>query len=304
MSIKSFLQSLVPHFERNRIIEDIDGLAVDLESSLIPSYEAANKLFAGKKFASKPGTEMQSLFKIRHPQERGVSFISFTLSTLKNLLETLKMIERLVQEIFARDVTKDGLTFKKVAVLQFLTAARFYCDYAGRYLLRVIEAETLAQKAGDTSGRLDATLLPVDLKFFNEGFEAWLQAAHLMAMPTAELAEKLGNMQDLQVVADRISVITATVGVDQVDPLKLGFLGAAATSSPVYLLRSAFARWQVAAHTMRKEEAKMVQLKLFQLKDAYAGRNDPKIQEQIEYNEGRLARLREELANFEERYGS
>ena len=44
MSLKSFLSSLVPSFERTRIIEDIDSLATDNRDNLAPAYEQAAKL--------------------------------------------------------------------------------------------------------------------------------------------------------------------------------------------------------------------------------------------------------------------
>lgn len=298
MNLKTFLASVVPHFERNRIIEDIDSLATDLESNLIPSYVAADKLFAGKKFGSHAGRTLEAMFHLRFKDERNKTHLQFITQTLPGLLETLKMVERLVPEIFGRDVTKDALTYKKAAVLQLLSVIRFYNDYAGRYLLRLLAAEDAAVKKAPE----DTTLLPIDKKYFEENLETFLQAAHVLALPTSVIAERLGNMQDLQIVVDKINTISATLGTDTVDPLKLGFIGPAATNSPIYKLRSAIANYQVAKHKANQETAKAIQLRLFALKDAYAGKTDPKIQQQIEYNEGRLQRLKEEVASFEERF--
>jgi hypothetical protein len=299
MSLKSFLSSLVPHFERNRIIEDIDSLANDLESNLIPSYDAAQKLFAGRKFASNAGRGLEAMFHLRFPQNRGQSHVSFVNDTLLNVLDTLKMIERLVPEIFARDVTKDSLTYKKAAVLQLLSVIRFYNDYAGRHLLRLLANEDAATKGQPE----DTILLPIDKKFFDENLETFLQAGHVVALKPEQIAERLGQMQDLQIVVDKINTIQATLGVENVDPLKLGFMGPSATNGPIYKIRSAIANYQVACHKRNVEQTKAIQLRLFALKDAFAGKNDPKTQQAITYNEDRLQRLREEIAEFEERFG-
>lgn len=300
MSLKSFLSSIVPHFERNRIIEDIDSLATDLESNLLPSYDAAVKLFAGKKFASNAGRGLEAMFHLRFPQNRGQTHVQFIADSLSTLLETLKMIERLVPEIFARDVTKDSLTYKKAAVLQLLAVIRFYNDYAGRHLLRLLAAEDAAVKKQPE----DANLLPVDKKYFEENLETFLQAGHVVALKAEQIAERLGQMQDLQIVVDKINTIASTLGVENVDPLKIGFMGPSATNSPIYKIRSAFANYQVSCYQRNKEQTKAIQLRLFALKDAYAGRNDPKTQQAIQYNEDRLQRLRAEIAEFEDRYGS
>ena len=60
MSLKSFLSNLLPHFERSRIIEDIDSLLTDLEKNQIPNYKAAAQSFKGHKFASAPGRAMDA----------------------------------------------------------------------------------------------------------------------------------------------------------------------------------------------------------------------------------------------------
>lgn len=298
MSLKTFLSSLVPHFERNRIIEDIDSLATDIESNLIPSYSAANNLFRGRKFTSQAGKGLEAMFRLRNPQERNMTHLHYIGLTLTNMLDTLKMLERLVPEIFARDVTKDSLTYKKAAVLQLLSVVRFFNDFAGRHLLRLLAAEDAVAK-GQVE---DADMLPVDKKFFNENLETFLQSGHVVALKPEVIAQRLGQMQDLQIVVDKINTVVASLGQENVDPLKLGFMGPHATNSPIYKVRTALANYQVACHNQNKETAKGLQLRLFSLKDALSGKNDPKLQQQIEYNTDRLQRLREEIANFEERY--
>lgn len=299
MSIKTFLSSLVPHFERNRIIEDIDSLATDIEGNLVPSYDAAVKLFHGRKFGSQVGRGTEAMFHLRYPQERNTTHLQFIAATLRNLLGTLKMLERLVPELFARDVTKDSMTYKKAAVLQLLAVIRFYNDYAGRHLLRVLANEDAVLK----SQPQDAGLLPIDKKFFDEHLESFLQAGHVVALSPEQIAERLGQMQDLQIVLDKINTVTSTLGPENVDPLKIGFMGPHVTNSLIYKLSAGVANYQVSKHNQNKELMKALQLRLFSLKDAQAGRNDPKLQQQIEYNESRLARLREDVETFEQRYG-
>lgn len=299
MNLKSFLSSLVPHFERNRIIEDIDSLATDIESNLAPSYVAAAKLVTGRKFASTAGKTLEAMFQHRFRNSRSVNHVAYITTILPNVLEALKLFERLVPEIFARDVTKDSLTYKKAAVLQYLSVVRFFNDYAGRHLLRLLAGEDAAAKGQPD----DTELLPIDRKFFQENLETFLQALNVLALPPEQIAERLGQMQDIQIVADKINMISSTMGVENVDPLKLGFMGPSASSSPIYKVRSAIANYQVSNHQRSKELSKALQLRLFALKDAYAGRNDPKLQQQIEYNTARLNRLNEEIATFEERYG-
>lgn len=306
MSLKDFLSSIVPHFERNRILEDIDSLCDDLSTTLIPSYKAAAKLFSGRKFTSDAGKSMEAMFHVRFPKERNINHVSFTLANLDSLLETLKLIESNIDKYFDRDVTRDALTYKRAAVLQFLSVARFYNDYAGRHLLRLVANEDAAFKASNGANGVEFTndsgLLPADKKFFQANLENFLHASQIVAIGGDQIMERLNQMQDLQIVLDRINTVTATLGVENVDPLRLGFMGPNATSSPIYKIRAAIANYQVATNNRNKELSKLLQLRLFALKDAYEFKNDPKLQREIEYNEERLHRLNQSVAEFEEQY--
>ncbi len=300
MSLKSFLSSLLPHFERSRVIEDIDSLVTDNRDNLSPAYTQAAPYFRGGKFASAIGKQVEGMFHLRFPQERQTTHVAYIDETLKNTLSVLQGVEAIVLELFSRDVTKDSLTYKKAALLQYLSRVRIAQDYAGRYLLRLLTAENAAGKQLDEN----VDLLPVDKKYFQENLETFLQALHVLSISPKQFAERLGQMQDLQIVVDKINTIQATLGPENVDPLKLGFIAPSATNSPIYKLRSAIANWQVANHARNKEMSKALQLRLYALKDAQSGKNDPRLQQQIEYNEARLRRLQEDMANFEERYGS
>lgn len=297
MSLKTFLSSLLPHFERNRILEDVDALALDIESNLAPGYDAAVKQFRGKKLTSQVGRSVETLFHLRYPKERSETHLSFTAKTLVSLSATLEMLNTLVPELFSRDVTKDAMTYKKAAVLQLLSVIRFYNNYAGQYLLRLLAAEDAALAGTEE----DAQLLPIDKRYFQENLETFFQAGHVLSLSTAEIAERLGQMQDLQIVTDKINAVAATLGQENVDPLKLGFMPPAA-GGLMYRIRASIASYQVAKHNQNKELAKAIQLRLYALKDRQAGKADAKLQQQIEYSEARLARLNEEVAAFEEQY--
>lgn len=296
--VKNFLASMVPHFERNRIIEDIDSLATDMESNLIPAYDAAVRSFQGQRFKSNAGQTMEAMFHLRFPTERGATHLSFTRQTLLNTLETLKMLERLVPEIFNRDVAKDAMTYKRAAVLQLLAVIRFYNEYAGRHLLRVLANET----AFEHSLEEDAELVPIERVYYKENLEVFLQAGHVLALGPNEISTRLGNMQDLQVVTDNIRAVAATAGMENVDPFTLGFIGPNATSSPIYKFRTMVAGYQVACHERNKELSKALQLRLFALKDARANKNDPKLEENIQASQHRLENLNRKIAEFEEQY--
>lgn len=300
MSLKSFLSSLVPHFERSRVVEDIDSLTGHIEKDLLPNYAIALQQLRGKKFASNPVRSMEALYDLRNPRDRGISHLQYITRVLTNSKRLLEALEEQIPELFARDVTKDALTYKRAAVLQLLAVVRFYTDYAAAYLHRAVMAEAAVLKGTE----VDADLNPVDRKFLDEQLESFLQAGHLLDQKVETVIERLGAMEDIQVVSDKINFVATTMGQDVVDPLRLGLMGITATASPVYKIRSMLANWQDAAYKRNVELAKATQLRLYALKDARAGKNDPLLEQKINVLEGRLSRLRQDVADYEARYAS
>ncbi len=111
-------------------------------------------------------------------------------------------------------------------------------------------------------------------------------------------------MEDIQIMVDKINFVSTTMGSDTVDPLRLGFMAPTATSSPIYKVRSMIASYQDATYKRNQELAKSIQLRLYALKDAKAGKNDPALQQKIEYLENRLSRINQDVADHEARCAS
>lgn len=300
MSLKTFISSLVPHFERSRVIEDIDSLSNHIEKDLLPNYGIATQQLRGKKFASNPVKAMEALYDLRNPRDRGISHLQYISRVLANAKRLLEALEAQIPELFARDITKDALTYKRAAVLQLLAVIRFYSDYAASYLHRAVSAEAAVLKGGVGDEGLD----PIDRKFLDEQLESFFQAGHLLDQKVDGLIERLGSMEDIQIVSDKINFVATTMGQDVVDPLRLGFMGVTATASPVYKFRSMVANWQDATYKRNVELAKATQLRLYALRDAKAGKNDPLLEQKIGHLEGRLGRLRQDVADYEARYAS
>lgn len=294
-SLKTFFQKLLPSFDRSRVIEDIDSMATNIESNLAPNYKAAAQLLRGKQPGSKWARAVDVAFHYRNKNNRGQNFVGYFNEVLPRLAETLKMFERLVPEIFARDVTKDSLTYKRAAVLQFLGLARFVLDYAG-VNLRVILADeaAFALNGAESSDEISKA----DRAFLLDNLETFMHALSIVGQQTVTISENLGSMQDLQVIIDKVNVISQTVGTENVDPLRMNFLGWQATSSPLYILQSAVAAYQDKNHKRQIEESKALQLRLMALREALGNKQNPAMQSRIQYTEDRLQRVMGEIDEY------
>lgn len=299
MNIKPFLSKMLPHLDRSRIKQDIDSQMIVLEAVLQNGIAGLSARLPGKKYNSHLGKVSQALFETKAKINQ--SHIAYIGDAVNSAIANLAAIEKMLPDIFARDVTRDAMTFKKATILQYLSASRFVSDYAIRYLDALIGAEAAA--LAGTEAAYVADMLEIERKYLDEERHVFISALQLVSTPASVLVQKITDMEDLAASQDKVNVIIQTSGVDAVDPLRVNLLGASATANPFYQIGAALASWQVATHNRNKETVKALQLKLLALRDAQARKADPRLEQQIESTNIRIRELSQSIAEMEARNG-
>lgn len=298
MNIMKFFAGLLPSFERSRITEDAEQLISDLKTALIPAYKKAAELTNGQGFKSKPVIAFNEAFIRQFDTYRRRGFIEGILAILLTMPDKLSAIEKQVVELFAKDVTKDSMTYRKASLLRLLEIHRFVVDYSGRLLQRVVAAESY-QKLG-IEDQIDGQLSAAELKWLKDNEEAFFRSLQLLSHSSSDLMRQVDSIPDITIVSESAEIVKHSVGVDKLDPMRLNFI--AARWNPIYHLRLIHSEWQVNAHKERLEEKRNLEFRLLQLKHASEGRRDPKLEQAIEYNEGRLTQLRFKIAEQEKEF--
>lgn len=293
MNLKSFFSSLLPSFERSRIVEDIELIRKEVVEVLLPAFKTALATMAGKTWAHNEANAFNSTFIAALPQFRQVGFLGGAQRIFADLPAKLDAIDKMVIEIFAKDVTKDTITYRKAAILQYLDTVRFAAKYTGRMLLRLTALETAALNKSEFSEPLS----PAETSWLAANQSAYLQVMKLLAQHPKDLAALLEEIPDIAVVPDRVDLVKQTVGLDKIDPLKLNFLPP--TFNPIYGLRLMYTEYQVKRYEEQVEEKRLLELRLLAMKEAHSGKQDARLAQQIEYTEGRLQRLSYKIAEME-----
>lgn len=301
-SIIKFFASLLPNFERNQILEDIELLRTDAKENILPAYEAAARDMKSKGFRANVIKKFNDLFIHLFPQTRRVGFVEATLDFFAPMDQNLAVIQEYVQELFAKDVTKDALTYRKVNIIRYLETVRFVQRYASRLLLRTLAAET--NVALGREGAVDSQLSPMELRWLVENQNAYFASVKALWHTPAQLRQVLESIPDIVVIPERAEIIRSTIGADKLDPLKFGLIsfGLDANINPIYHFRMVYAEAQVAEYKRKVEEKRTLELRLLALKEAYEGKQDAKLAQNIEYSEGRLHRLNYQIDKLTAEY--
>lgn len=299
MSIVSFFASLLPSFERGRIIEDIESLQKQLKENLLPSIKTATELRPAGKWQAPLVQQFDKLFVYVLPEYSRLGFAGGTQKIFEDLPHKLDLLEKEVNALFGKDITKETVTYRKANVLRFIELARFATEYATKSLLRFIAAESCVLR--NKADLVDTQLVPAELRWLDENRDAYFQVLKILATPASNLIHALEAVPDVAIVPERADVVKETVGANKLDPLKMGFIGV--KYNPIYHIRMAVAEAQVMWYKHQQEEKRVLELRLLDMKKAIEGKEDPKLQQAIEYNEGRLQKLNAELAQKQEDYG-
>lgn len=297
MSIETFVKGLLPSFDSARINEDIELLREQIRDNVIAPYKLAGDLTKGRTLQGEFAQSLTFAFHKRLPAYRALPYLEGVRRIFEYTLKNLDMIETRLPELFAKDVTQETMTYRKANVLQYLTTARFMAKYAIRSLNRITANEAnivLNQKA-----KIDDFLSPAELRWFQENTGNFLDALAALDVDPATFGRTIDAIPQI-VVNENHPTIAASVGARQLDPMRLGLVSA--RLNPLYFIRRVIAEWQVASIKSKQEEKKMLELRLLKLKEAYQGKDDPRLSQQIEYNEGRLQKLTVELEEIESQY--
>lgn len=295
MNIKNFVSSLLPSFEKGRILEDLTLLKQELRDYTLPSYVTAAQVFARKSPQAKSAQQFDKQFSAK-VKVRGLSghYLLVTKGVLERVSANFDMVEGLVQKTFSHDVAASGLTYLKANLIQYVEAMSFAVRYARKLLLWTLSEEDLHLRI---NGKMTGALTKAETDWLWANRETFSYCLNILGVQTKDLETTLKNIPDLVVVPEQVDVVRETIGDAKLDPMKFNLVGT--VLNPIYHVRIAIAEWQVKRLKAAEQEALALEYRLLALRNQAEGKEDAKLDQLIEYTEGRLQKLNRQIAEME-----
>lgn len=287
MNILNYIKSLLPSFGRDRIFDDLSRMRADLDDSLLPSLTAAAAAFRTQKLASPVAIGIERALQAKFRSHNHLKLFDLLVLVFKAAPAKLDVLDKAVEEYFAKDVVAEGLTYRHSTILQYAETMTFAMRYTAQQVRRVLAAE-----AAVASGKPDpdeSYLTAREKAEYNARYSNWLDALGVIERSATELKNAIANVPDVVVDETTAAAVAAHVGTKNLDPMGMNFI--TPSWNPIYKVRMVKAEWDVARINQSKEERKMVELRLRELKNQREGIDDAKIQHQIEVVEDRLKKL-------------
>lgn len=291
MFISKFIKSLLPVFEKDRLISDLRVTRGEI-TELQDAYGTASKLLKNWKYQDDAVVSRMTDFKrIMSTSENPIVEIGDRLDTV---LKNLQQLEDMAVSTLGNSVSGNGLSYKQATIVKFCDSMFLVAKYARKFLNWVYVMET--NHFGSSKPVTDS-ISKYELKWMEDTFVDFCNALKATSSDPGKVASGFTDIPEIQIADSDPESLRNTVGDNKLDPLKLGFI--ASKANPIYYVRMLVAEFQVRRFKEMKEELSLLQLRKMNLEKLKAGKPDANLERQIEYVESRAQKLSFEISQME-----
>lgn len=296
MDFKQYIKSLLPTFSKSQLAEDLDVVSEELKEHTLPCYKQTVDVFGKRPLASVQGREADELFKKRLTTKTTPNHLKAVYDILATCQGHTEALETLIDDKFALDINTAGLDMVRINILQMVEILGFTVRYARRHLNYIVGCEIAHYSNQDIKDSFSQG----ELEWLSGSRSAFISALNILGVPKLELEKKFANVPDVLVTSDTIDAAINVVGKNEADPLELRFVPL--SFNPIYHVRLRIAEYQANRYKEAQEERRSIELRLLLLRDQENGRDNAKVERQIEYQEERRAKLTYKINQMEEKY--
>lgn len=296
MDFKEYIKSLLPTFSKSQLSEDLDCIAEELNEHALPCYKQTVDAIGSKPLASPQGRENDELFNKRFNGKNASNHLKTVNDVLLTCKEHVESLQTLIDDKFALDINSAGLDMLRINILQMVEILSFTTRYARRHLNYMVTCEI----AHYSEQSVEEQFSLGEREWLSNSRSAFIAALNTLAVPSKDLQQKFDKIPDVLVTSDTVDATLNVVGKSEGDPLELRFVPL--SLNPIYHVRMRISDWQANRYKEAQEERRSIELRLLLLRDQKDGRDNAKIERQIEYQEERRMKLTYQLNQMEEKY--
>lgn len=299
MKLIQFVTSMLPKIERSQLREDIAQLREELNTTTLPALASLAKQYKGWSFKAAESKEFAKAFDRGVKSKYRGNYVEVTHEIFHKASDNLDVIADLIDKSMSNAVLKEGMTYRKASIIQYLEVFGFAQRYARKLMLFTCACESAYLGTGKSAKE---QFVPGDLKWLKSNQDNFIQVMGILAGDAKQTRSTFEEIPDDIVLSpDKHDIVATTVGLSKLDPFNFGFIPV--RFNPFYYARMLIVEWQVKRYQAAVEERQAIELRLLQLKAAQEGKKDAGLDNQIEIVEGRLQKLNGWIEEKSEEYG-
>jgi len=299
MRLVSYLRSLLPKLDKRTVRDELRDLRGELNEYVLPSYDRARELLTTDRFSDDFVSEFEKAFhnEIRH-RYRG-NFIEVSYHIFSKLDKHLSTLEEAVDKHKGEEIVIGSITYHRAQILRLSELIYFVLRYSRRLLIYTLMRETELIRQDQPRGSLDLTEAQKQWLFSNH--MAYIAGVRIFIKDDREFKKRLDEIPDLKFDEERVREHAATAGMSKLDPFGVAAQGFAPALNPIYHIRMRYEDWQNYRYENAKEDKRMVEYQIQDLKHALEQESNPRLEQALEYQRDRLVKIDRKIAKLEER---
>lgn len=293
MKFKELLIKLAPSYAKRSIISELEQITDICDNYTKPSWELFTKWVKETKDLSTAITEFELKFKKR---VKNVTVYDAVTKSIDNISLLTEHMARTLDEKFAEDITKASMSAYALNVFKLMNLMSFTLKYTRLLIIKLTD-----DQHSYVSDQNNFKLSKQDVKYIDTNIYAYIYCIEVLSGDGKKLIEKLENIPEMIVTAENVDKSNLMPGVD-VDPLKLNFISP--KFNPFMLVGSVMVKYQADKYKQAQADLKEIQCRLLHLKQlAQDGKEDARLEKQIEYYTNLNNKLKAKIEDMEESYG-
>lgn len=304
MKLKTFLRVIKSKFHMRDLVNAIRTIQRAITATDLPVWTAAKDDL--KTFKSEDAKKWDKAVQAGLKGQLKGKTVDLVVDGLQNAKEVLTYLENTLAAEFnhvTQEMVSEGLSLRRITILQYIDAMRLFSDYGRRVLHWLVVKEEGAAWVADVLSGDEDIFSKGELARLDEELPAFIHSLKMAHVKLKDLDEAFTKIPAVVGTENTEEMVGRTVGMDVIDPFELR--GFNYTSTPFYWAGIRIAEWQVYWYDRAVEEQRVIESRLLRLRQRQRNSTeaDAQLDKQIEYNEGRLARVKGKIRDKEERYG-
>ena len=296
MKIAEYVQSLLPRISTSSVEKDLANVRSELRDHTLPPFDSMQELMSDWRFKDNWTKDFDKAFDKEVKTRLRGNYLIKTHEILKNTQDTINTLEKLVDKKYAKDVVRSAMSYQQSSILQLVESISFASKYARKLLIRTLGLETSLYRNNSFMGK---ELTKKEIQWLDDNRHLFFLTMRALNHKPKDVEKMIGEIPDVEVDPDNHDNVVAVSGAKKLDPFGLSTFGL--IMNPIYHIRIQITEWQVARYEAAKEERKMLEYQILDLRKALDEEHDPKLEQALEYTQDRVARLNYKIHKMEEK---
>ena len=300
MQLSTLLSSLSALFKRDELSRSCQAVSKKIDKYVIPEIHNLERVFGAYKPKSDAYKELSGICR----KSTGESDVLRAVDkAMRNALVLLDRVEEGAGKLFSEEEVTEAMSFKKATYLQLVATITFTADYSLKMLNWILANELIT--SGDAS-EIKELFSQSEIDYIKNQAVVFFNLIDTLTTNAASLEKAIDSLPEVVVNQNSEAALHNSLGT-KADPLMLNRLVLPVKVSvkwnPFYLIGTMVADWQVRAYKATEEEVKLLQMRRLRLDQLRAGKQDPRLEAEIEHLAARIQQLNYELDQAREAYG-